>query len=164
MPLAFRHSAAPLAPACLGLLLGLAAGSPAVMAAPQCTYLQPIGGDGRSPIVSKQVGPARLLGKTNWDTDFIVDRPYGSYRFIFTANSSSPAAIYPVSGFMKFTDGTSLRLFEETIRPKVGASRTFGPFPAVPGKTESQMNVKVGSASEPGALGHSYLVSVQGCR
>jgi len=45
-----------------------------------CRYLQPIGGSGNTPIVSKQVGPGRLLGKTNWNTDFIVDRPYASYR------------------------------------------------------------------------------------
>jgi hypothetical protein len=153
------------------LLAGVAAGSfaftlllrPAAGAAPRCTYLEPIGGDGRSPIVAKQVGPISLLGKTNWYTDFLVDRPYASYLFWFTANSSDPNATYPVSGTMKFSDESSLQLFEETIRPGIGGTRKYGPFPAVPGKKATQMNVKVGG-SDPATLGLSYRIGVQGCR
>jgi hypothetical protein len=70
----------PLSCALAGLTAGLIpiAVTPAAVQA-GCRYLQPIG-SGNTPIVSKQVGPGRLLGKTNWNTDFIVDRPYASYR------------------------------------------------------------------------------------
>ena len=66
-----------------------------------CVFLNPIGGDGTSPIVAKTVGRSKLIGQTNWWTDFIVDRPYNTYKFFFTANSSDPKAQYPVEGFMK---------------------------------------------------------------
>jgi hypothetical protein len=152
-------------PIAAGLILGLSVAlAPAtVSAAPLCVFLTPIGGTGTTPIVSKQVGRGRLLGKTNWNTDFIVDRPYRTYKFFFTANSSDPSAKYPVSGYMKFTDGTSLQVFNETISPPIGTGREYGPFPAVAGKQASQMNFKIGASSDPGALGFSYRISVQGC-
>ncbi len=131
-------------------------------AAPRCTFLQPIGGTG-SPIVVKQVGRGKLLGNTNWNTDFIVNQPYSSYKFFFTANSSDPSAQYPVEGFMKFTDGSSLQVINETMSPPIGTGRMFGPFPAVAGKQAGQMNFKVGASNDPGALGFSYRISVQGC-
>ena len=34
---------------------------------------------------------------------------------------------------------------------------------AIPGKQASQMNFKVGNSDDPGALGFSYRISVQGC-
>jgi len=152
-------------PIAAGLILGLSVAlAPAtVSAAPLCVFLTPIGGNCTTPIVSKQVGRGHLLGKTNWNTDFIVDRPYRTYKFFFTANSSEPSAKYPVSGFMKFTDDTSLQVFNETISPPIGTGREYGPFPAVPGKQASQMNFKIGASSDPGALGFSYRISVQGC-
>jgi hypothetical protein len=134
------------------------------LAGPDCRFLEPIGGNGVTPIVSKRVGPGKLLGQTNWNTDFVVDRPYGSFRFFFTATSTDPKARYPVSGFMKFTDGSSLRLFQETLSPPVGRGRQFGPFATVPGKEVKQLNFRIGAANQPGALGFSYRISVQGCR
>lgn len=147
--------------AAVGLVLALPAAS---IAAPTCNFLAPIGGSGVSPIITKRVGAGKLIGHTNWNTDFIVDRPYRSYKFFFTANSADPAAKYPVTGFMKFTDGTSLQVFNEQINPPIGTGKMYGPFPAVPGKQASQMNFKVGASSDPGALGFSYRISVQGCR
>ena len=128
-----------------------------------CTFLAPIGGNGVSPVVSKSVGRGKLLGRTNWNTDFIVNRPYSSYKFFFTANSSDPNAQYPVEGYMKFSDGTNLRVIDTQMSPPIGTGRMFGPFPAVPGKQASQMNFKVGASSDPNALGFSYRISVQGC-
>lgn len=128
-----------------------------------CTFLQPIGGDGTTPIVSKSVGRAKLFGKTNWDTDFVVDQPYRSYKFFFTANSSDANAQYPVEGYMKFTDGSNLQVINTTMNPPIGKGQEFGPFSVVPGKQASQMNFKVGASSDPGALGFSYRISVQGC-
>lgn len=128
-----------------------------------CTFLQPIGGNGVTPIVSKSVGRGKLIGKTNWNTDFIVDKPYSSYKFFFTANSADPNAQYPVEGFMKFGDGSSLQVINALMNPPIGTGRMFGPFAAVAGKQASQMNFKVGASNDPGALGFSYRISVQGC-
>ena len=147
--------------------LGLAAsllGSSAAARAESCSFLQPIGGNGNSPIVNKSVGRGKLVGRTNWNTDFIVNQPYDTYKFFFTANSSDPKAKYPVQGYMKFSDGSSLEVINNLMNPPIGTGRMFGPFAAVPGKQASQMNFKVGASDDPGALGFSYRISVQGCR
>jgi hypothetical protein len=143
----------------LGSIAGVGA-----QAAPVCTFLQPIGGNGMTPIVSKSVGPGKLIGNTNWNTDFIVNQPYTSFKFFFTANSSDTGAKYPVEGFMKFSDGSNLQVINETMNPPIGTGRMFGPFPAIPGKQANQMNFKVGASNDPGALGFSYRISVQGCQ
>ena len=153
-----------LRPAIAGLALGAAlivAAPVATRAQPRCTFLLPLGGSG-DPVVSKRVGPGRLLGRNNWNTDFVVDQPFSSYRFFFTATSTDPAT-YPVRGYMIFTDRASLRLFDVTISPPVGTGRQFGPFPAISGRRTSLMNFHIGSSSQPGALGFSYRISVQGC-
>jgi hypothetical protein len=146
----------------LAASLALSSGA-AAEAQQRCTFLQPIGGNGTTPIVSKRVSRDKLIGKPNWNTDFIVDQPFSSFKFFFTANSSDAGAKYPVTGFMKFSDGTNLQVINETMNPPIGTGRMFGPFPAVPGKQASQMNFKVGASSDPGALGFSYRISVQGC-
>ncbi len=152
-----------LAVSLLSASLALGAGSTA-QAQQRCTFLQPIGGNGATPIVSKQVGRGKLIGKPNWNTDFIVNQPYTSFKFFFTASSSDTGAKYPVSGFMKFSDGTSLQVINEVMNPPIGTGRMFGPFPSIPGKQATQMNFKVGASSDPGALGFSYRISVQGCQ
>jgi hypothetical protein len=152
-----------LAVSLLSASLAFGVGS-AAEAQQRCTFLQPIGGNGTTPIVSKQVGRGKLIGKENWNTDFIVNQPYSSFKFFFTANSSDAGAKYPVSGFMKFSDGSSLQVINEVMNPPIGTGRMFGPFPAIAGKQASQMNFKVGASSDPGALGFSYRISVQGCQ
>ena len=166
----FRRVPLPMPLLLLPLGLPIALGfSQAAAAAGRCTFLAPIGGSGASPVVEKRVGPPKLsplglvLGRTNWNTDFVVDRPYASYKVFFTASSSDPGAEYPVAGFMKFSDGSSLELFSASMQPPVGTGRMFGPFPAVPGKQAAQMNVKVGTSTNPKAIGFSYRISVQGC-
>lgn len=133
-------------------------------AAPVCTFLQPIGGNGITPIVSKQVGRGKVIGKPNWNTDFVVNQPYTSFKFFFTANSSDTGAKYPVTGYLKFSDGSNLQVINEVMNPPIGTGRMFGPFPAIPGKQISQANFKVGASNDPGALGFSYRISVQGCK
>ena len=155
---------APTASACsLATLALLSLASPA-QAAPVCTFMTPIGASSTSPVVAKSVGPGKAIGRTNWNTDFIVDQPYSSYKFFFTANSSDSNAQYPVEGYMKFTDGSNLQVVNHIMNPPIGTGRMFGPFPAIPGKAASQMNFKVGASNDPGALGFSYRISVQGCR
>ena len=84
-------------PLLFGMAVLLSAGSTAVKAE-TCRFLQPIGGNGSTPIVSKSVGIDKLFGRTNWNTDFIVDQPYCSSKFFFTSNSSDPNATYQVEG------------------------------------------------------------------
>ena len=147
-----------------GFALGVALWGGSAVAAPTCTFLQPVGGNGSSPIVSKSVGRGKLIGKTNWNTDFFITQPYTSFKFFFTANSSDAQAQYPVEGNMKFSDGSSLQMFNTLMNPPMGTGKMFGPFASVPGKQATQMNFKVGASNDPGALGFSYRISVQGCR
>ncbi|MCP9803963.1 hypothetical protein KBY75_10345 [Cyanobium sp. T1G-Tous] len=147
-----------------GFALGVALWGGSAVAAPTCTFLQPVGGNGSSPIVSKSVGRGKLIGKTNWNTDFFITQPYTSFKFFFTANSSDAQAQYPVEGNMKFSDGSSLQMFNTLMNPPMGTGKMFGPFASVPGKQATQMNFKVGASNDPAALGFSYRISVQGCR
>jgi hypothetical protein len=146
-----------------GFAIGMSLWGGSAGAAPSCTFLQPIGGNGSSPIVSKSVGRGKLIGKTNWNTDFFVTKPYTSFKFFFTANSSDSQAQYPVEGNMKFSDGSSLQMFNILMNPPMGTGKMFGPFASVPGKQATQMNFKVGASNDPAALGFSYRISVQGC-
>ncbi|WP_236550466.1 hypothetical protein [Cyanobium sp. Copco_Reservoir_LC18] len=146
-------------PVLLSALTMAATGVPAAQAG--CRFLMPLGGGG-NPVVSKRIGPDRLVGRTNWNTDFVVDRDFRSYRFFFTSASTERAS-FPVSGFMVFTDGSSLQVINETPTFEPGTGRMFGPFQAVPGKRTRLMNFRVGSSTTPAALGFSYRISVQGC-
>ena len=80
VPLALTAAASAL---CLPLLTPAHAG---------CQFLQPIGGDGVTPIVNKTVGPGKVFGRTNWNTDVVVTGYYAPYTFFFNANSSDPIA------------------------------------------------------------------------
>ena len=152
------RSAALLALTCAGLAL-LSSG-PA--SAETCTFLQPVGGDGTSPIVNKRIQAGNPFGRANWNTDFFVTAPYTRYKLFFTANSSESAS-YPIEAFLKFTDGSNLRVFNQTITPKPGTGGHIT-VPGYPTKTTSQVNIKVGSGSNQAATGFSYRISVQGCR
>lgn len=143
------------------LTAALAATAGTSSAEARCRFLLPLGGSGE-PVVSKRIGPDRLLGRTNWNTDFIVDRPFRSYQFFFTS-ASTERATFPVAAFMRFTDGTSLQVVNETPTFEPGTGRMFGPFQAVPGKRTNLMNFRVGSSTKPAAVGFSYRISVQGC-
>ena len=53
-----------------------------------CSFLMPIGGNGNGPkpyIVKKKVERpkglvGRAVGRTNWNTDFVVNQPYKSFK------------------------------------------------------------------------------------
>ena len=122
---------------------------------------------GGDPIVKKKVErPKGLIGKaigrTNWNTDFVVDQPYRSFKLFFTADSSDPSS-YPVQAFLKFSDGSNRKVADEQLQPPVGTGRMFGPFQQVPGKSISQVNFRIGANKDPQATGFSYRISVQGC-
>ena len=133
-----------------------------------CTFLMPIGGNGDGPkpyIVKKRVQRNKaLVGRTNWNTDFVVNQPFASYKLFFTSDStdSNPGS-YPIEAFLKFSDGSNLRVVKEFMKPPTGTGAQFGPFQTPQGKTVSQVNFKVGAGNDPGATGFSYRISVQGC-
>lgn len=102
------------------------------------------------------------VGRTNWNTDFVVDQPYSSFKLFFTADSSDSTS-YPIEAFLKFSDGSNLKVVDEQLQPPLGTGRMFGPFSQVQGKSVSQVNFKVGANKDPKATGFSYRISVQGC-
>jgi hypothetical protein len=95
-----------------------------------CQFLAPVGGDGTTNIITKTIGAGNPFGRPNWNTDFFVTQPYGSYKFFFTANSSV-SATYPIQGYLKFTDGSSLQVINESFAPQMGTGRMWGPFPTI---------------------------------
>ena len=137
-----------------------------------CEFLMPLGGNGNGPqpwIVKKQVERpkgliGRAVGRTNWNTDFEVSKPFRSFKLFFTSDStdSNPGA-YPVQAFLKFTDGTNQKVVDQSMKPPTGTGKQFGPFIAPAGKSVSQVNFRVGANNDPGATGFSYRISVQGC-
>ncbi|MEC8441469.1 MAG: hypothetical protein VXZ59_04040 [Cyanobacteriota bacterium] len=131
-----------------------------------CTFLKPVSAEG--PVVKKQVQRPKgligsAIGRTNWNTDFIVDQPYSSYKLFFTADSTDSTS-YPIEAFLKFSDGSNLKVVDEALQPPLGTGRMFGPFAQVQSKNTTQVNFKVGANKDPKATGFSYRISVQGCR
>ena len=90
-----------------------------------------------------------------------MTQPYSSYKFFFTANSSV-SATYPIQAYLKFTDGSNLQVVNESYAPQVGTGRQWD-TPAVPGKTVSQLNFKIGASADQAATGFTYRISAQGC-
>lgn len=145
-----------------GLLLGEIALLPSPgLARPVCRFLMPIGGSGE-PTVQKRISADRLVGRTNWNTDFAVDRSYRSYRVNFQSVSTDRGT-FPLAVFLRFTDGSNLQVVNDTLTLDPQQSRRLGPFSAVPGKRTSLVNVRVGSSAMPKSTGFSYRVSVEGC-
>jgi len=137
-----------------------------------CEFLMPLGGNGNGPqpwIVKKRVERpkgllGRAVGRTNWNTDFVVNRPYRSYKLFFTADSSDgqPGA-YPIEAFLKYSDGSNRKVVNQSMQPPTGTGAQFGPFQPEGQKAVSQVNFRVGANKDPGATGFSYRISVQGC-
>ena len=137
-----------------------------------CEFLMPIGGNGSGPkpeIVKKKVErPKGLLGKvagrTNWNTDFVASKPYRSFKLFFTADSTDgDPGSYPIQAFLKFSDGSNLKVVDQSMKPPTGTGAQFGPFTAPAGKAVSQVNFRIGANNDPAATGFSYRISVQGC-
>jgi hypothetical protein len=143
----------------VSLLLSGAAGK--AQAQSQCRSLMPIGGTGE-PVVQKRISADRLVGSTNWNTDFTVDRGFSNYR-VKLESASTARGTFPVAVFLRFTDGSNLQLVNQNLTLAPQEQRNLGPFPTVPGKRTSQVNVRVGASNMPGSTGFSYRVSAEGC-
>ncbi len=63
----------------LAALLLLSGAGGEAQAQSQCRPLMPIGGTGE-PVVQKRISADRLVGRTNWNTDFTVERGFSNYR------------------------------------------------------------------------------------
>jgi hypothetical protein len=146
-----------------GLMGAVGATTTLPAAALTCEFLQPVGGSGVTPIVTKTISPGNPFGRPNWNTDFFVTKPYTSYKFFFTANSSV-SATYPVQGYLKFSDGSNMEVINDpSFAPPVGTGKMWGPFPAYPGKQVVQLNFKIGASADQAATGFTYRISTQGC-
>jgi hypothetical protein len=140
----------------------LTTAGPAV--AQTCEFLTPVGGDGVTKIVTKTISPGIPLpfSRPNWNTDFFVTKPYSTYKLFFTADSSV-SATYPIEAFLKFSDGSNLRVYNANFTPTPGTGGSIT-VPTTPGKLVSQVNIKVGATEDMAATGFTYRISVQGCR
>ncbi|MEB3265432.1 MAG: hypothetical protein VKN13_02335 [Cyanobacteriota bacterium] len=147
--------------ALLAAAVGLVVAAEAAPAQATCRFLMPIGG-GAEPVVTKRISPDGLLRRNNWNTDFAVDRTYARYRINLESASSEPG-VFPVAAFLRFSDNTDLRVVDANPRLTPGQRLVFGPFPSVPGKRTTIVNVRVGATTMPGSTGFSYRVSVEGC-
>ena len=150
--------------AAAALLIGGALTTAGPAFAQSCEFLTPVGGDGANKVVTKRISPAKPMpfSRPNWNTDFFVTKPYSTYKLFFTADSSV-SATYPVEAFLKFSDGSNLRVYNGNITPKPGTGGHIT-VPTTPGKLVSQVNIKVGATANMAATGFTYRISVQGCR
>ena len=158
--------------ASLGVVLAAGLALPTSSAAEQCFFLMPIGGNGNGPaphIVKKQVQRPKglignAMGRTNWNTDFVVDQPSKLFKLFFTADSTEGTpGTYPIEAYLKFADGSNLKVVDESMKPPTGTGAQFGPFTSVAGKVVDQVNFKVGANKDPAGTGFSYRISVQAC-
>ena len=96
----------------------------------------------------------KAIGRTNWNTDFVVDQPYNKFKLFFTADSTDSAS-YPIQAFLKFSDGSNLQVVDEQMQPLLGTGKMLGPFQEVAGKSVSQVNFRIGANNDPQATGFS---------
>ena len=128
-----------------------------------CQFLNPVGGNGVTPIVTKTVSAGNPLpfGRPNWNTDFYVTQQYQFFKLFFTANSSV-SATYPIQAYLKFSDGSNLRVYDGNVAPTPGTGGSIR-VAGYPGKQVDQVNIKVGATNNMAATGFTYRISVQGC-
>jgi hypothetical protein len=145
------------------LTSGLTSLSALPVRAETCTFLNPVGGNGMTPIVTKTVSPGNPLpfGRPNWNTDFFVTQPYRSFKLFFTADSSV-SATYPIQAYLKFSDGSNLQVYNSNFTPTPGTGGSIR-VAGYPGKMVTQVNIKVGATRNMAATGFTYRISVQGC-
>lgn len=145
------------------LACGVASLSSLPARAETCQFLNPVGGNGVTPIVTKTVSAGNPLpfGRPNWNTDFYVTQQYSYFKLFFTADSSV-SATYPIQAFLKFADGSSLQVYNSNFTPTPGTGGSIR-VSGYPGKLVNQVNIKVGATSNMAATGFTYRISVQGC-
>ena len=151
-----------------------------------CEELNAVGGE---TSVSKMIqlnNPLTVVfGRTNFNTDFTVTNVYQAYWVKFQSDEPYELQtdadmdqdgvmgvdgvmevekdLFPVVSYLKFSDRTNLQIFGDKLLLDPGEYRRLGPFYPPPGKLVTEVNVKVGSNSRPGASGLRYTIAVDGC-
>lgn len=126
-------------------------------AAQTCEKLDVIGGEGNE--VTKTVSlPNLLFFNSNWNTDFVVGRPYRYYIVDFMSDSGST---YNIDVFLKYPDESvdaSYGVRERSV-PE-GEAIAIRAEPRV-SSDPYQVNLRVGGLNSEG---NTYTASVSGCR
>ena len=151
-----------------------------------CEELNAVGGDTRVSKMIQLNNPLTVVfGRTNFNTDFTVANVYQAYWVNFQSDEPyEPQThgdmdqegvmgvdgvmevekdLFPVVSYLKFSDRTNLQIFGDKLLLDPGEYRRLGPFYPPPGKLVTEVNVKVGSNSRPGASGLRYTIAVDGC-
>ena len=68
-----------------------------------------------------------------------------------------------IEAYLKFSDGSNMKVVDESMKPPTGTGAQFGPFTSPAGKVVNQVNFKIGANKDPGGTGFSYRISVQAC-
>lgn len=132
-----------------------------------CTPLAVVKGEGTS--VTKRVSPpnAGILPvvpvgyRGNWDTDFAIAGNANYDYFVGTIQSASEdPADFKIQMFLKYSDGTADRVFNEVVNLQPNESQQMRGRPRS-GDLPYQVNLNVGGAE---AIGHSYTIWVEGCK
>jgi hypothetical protein len=66
---------------------------------------------------------------------------------------TSDGGIYEIKQWL--SDESFFQLINETLSPSIGTGRMFNHFSAIPVKTASRRNIKVGASSDPVAIAFS---------
>ncbi|MEL7037365.1 MAG: hypothetical protein AAFO04_17350 [Cyanobacteria bacterium J06592_8] len=132
-----------------------------------CTPLAVVKGEGTS--VTKRVSPPNAgiipfvpVGyRGNWDTDFAIAGNANYRYFVATIRSASEdPAKFKVQMFLKYSDGTADRVFNDSVRLDPEESQQMTGEPRS-GDLPYQVNLNVGGGD---AIGHSYTIWVEGCQ
>jgi hypothetical protein len=135
--------------------------SSAIAAAPVCTPLKVVGGQGTT--VSKKISPpgaplpyGQKL-RNNWNTDFAVAAPATTFvANILVKNLGK----YKIAMYLKYADNTSDKVFEQEVSLQDNQQYTVRGSKR-PDTSPYQVNLFVGGVP---VVGNSYTASVSGCK
>ncbi|MEL7054039.1 MAG: hypothetical protein AAFV85_27615 [Cyanobacteria bacterium J06634_6] len=124
--------------------------------AQSCTPLTVV--DSEETEVTKTVSlPGILFTRSNWDTDFVVGRPYNYFVVTFESLGGNP---YDIDVFLKYPDGS----FDASYHARERSIPANEPFTITAESRVSsdpyQVNLRVGGITSEG---NTYTASVAGC-
>ena len=157
-------------PAALGTLCLLLSASLPLSAQNRCSLLKVVGGEANQTVVSKKVSPPGAFIpvpfvtpkiRNNWNTDFEVPSNVSFTKYIAKIESiSTKKATFSTSMFLKYSNDTADETYKGDIQLTPGQSTELRANPRR-GEQPYQVNLLIGGFN---AVGHSYKLSVRGCR
>ncbi len=153
-------------PAALGTLCLLLSASLPLSAQNRCSFLKVVGGETNQTVVSKKVSPPAapvpfVSVRNNWNTDFTVPNDASFTKYIAKIESiSTKKATFSTSMFLKYSNDTADETYKGDIQLTPGQSTELRANPRR-GEQPYQVNLLIGGFN---AVGHSYKLSVRGCR